>query len=222
MFLKAKQTGKRNVTYWNEDGSTEIRQGGNWTWRNHNPGNIGAGTWANRHGAIGKAGGFAVFPDYGTGRKAIFDLLLGPDFKSLSIWDAIPRYAPAEDKNNVKWYRRLVYKTTGLDLNRKIKELNKKELESLVDAIERAEGIFKPGKIVKSPAKDKISKVRKNKKGTIVSYYVEGIGWISKERAIQLTRSGKIDAAIAHSRAGNAYLKTRPDQVVENNLEGMG
>jgi hypothetical protein len=51
---------------------------------------------------------------------------------------------------------------------------------------------------------------------------VEDIGWISKERAIQMARLGKIDAVIAHSLAGNAYLKTRPDQVAENNLEGMG
>ena len=86
MFVKAKQTGKQSVTYWNEDGSSVTHRGGNWTWRNQNPGNIGAGAWANRHGAIGKAGGFAVFPDYAAGRSAIFDLLQGPDFKDLSYY----------------------------------------------------------------------------------------------------------------------------------------
>jgi len=112
---------------------------------------------------------------------------LGPDFAGLSIWDAIPRYAPTQDKNNVKWYRELVRKVTGLDLKRKIKDLNQKEMESLVDAIERAEGKFKPGQIIKTPAKKKISAIRKDKKGTITSYYVDGFGWLSKARAIWIS-----------------------------------
>jgi hypothetical protein len=222
MYLKAKQTGKQSVTYWSEDGSSVTRQGGNWTWRNQNPGNIGAGAWANRHGAIGKAGGFAVFPDYDTGRKAIFDLLRGPKLRDQSIWDAIGDYAPTLDKNDVKWYRRLIHDVTGLDLSRKIKDLTKQELEALVSVIERAEGKFKPGKIIKTQAKKKIPAVRKDKKGTITSYYVKGIGWLSKERAIQLTQLGKIDAVVSHSRSGNLYLKTRPDKTVANNLGGMG
>ena len=69
MFIRATQTAKRSVTYLSEDGSSETRVGGDWTWRNQNPGNLGAGAWANRHGAIGKAGGFAVFPGYDTGKK---------------------------------------------------------------------------------------------------------------------------------------------------------
>lgn len=134
MFIKATQTAKRSVTYLSEDGSSETRVGGDWTWRNQNPGNLGAGAWANRHGAIGKAGGFAVFPDYDIGKKAIFELLQGPDFSGLSICDAIPRYAPPSDHNNVKWYRQLVRKATGLDLKtRKINSLNQKELTSLVN-----------------------------------------------------------------------------------------
>lgn len=222
MFVRAKQTGKQRVTYFNSDGSSETRVGGNWTWRNQNPGNLGAGVWANRHGAIGKAGGFAIFPDYETGRTAIFDLLQGPDYRNQTIWDAIPHYAPASDNNNVKRYRKAVQQLTGLDMQRKIADLTKKELESLVNAIEQVEGKFKAGKITKASAKLKISAVQKDKKGTIVSYYVKELRWLSKVRAIQLTRLGKIDAVVAHSRSGNVYLKTRPDQTVENNLGRMG
>jgi hypothetical protein len=221
MFIRAKQTGKQSVTYWNEDGSNVTHYGGNWTWRNQNPGNIGAGAWANRHGAIGKAGGFAVFPSYEVGRVAIFDLLQGPDFREKAIWDAIPRYAPASE-NDVKWYRNLVKQVTGLDLQKKIRDLSKKELEALVGAIERAEGKFKPGKVIKTPAKKKISSVRKNKKGTIIGYFVDGLGWLSKPQAIRLARSGKLDAVVAHSRSGTLYLKTRHDHTVTNNLGNMG
>ena len=221
MFVKAKEAKDRSVTFWDENGSSVTHRGGNHTWRNQNPGNIGTGAWADRHGAIGRAGGFAVFPDYEIGRAAIFSRLKSPDFIDQTIWDAIPHYAPASE-NDVKWYRNLVHKVTGLDLKRKIKDLNNKEFTSFVDAIERAEGKFKRGKITKTPAKKKISSVRKNKKGTIVSYYVESLGWISKERAIELVRLEKIDAVVTHSRSGTAYLKTRPDQMVTNNLESMG
>ncbi|MGE4233498.1 MAG: DUF3892 domain-containing protein [Bacteriovoracia bacterium] len=219
MFVKAKQTGKRQVTYWNEDGSTVIHTGGNWTWRNQNPGNIGAGAWANRHGAIGQAGGFAVFPSYEIG--AILSLLKGPDYFNLSIWDAIPKYAPAKE-NDVAWYRRIVKQATRLDLKRKIKDLSQKELESLVNAIERAEGKFKPGKVTSDIQKKKITAVRKNKKGIIFKYYIEGLGWLSKKEAIQLTADGKIDAVIASSRSGSIYLRTRPDKDANKNLENLG
>lgn len=222
MFVKAKQTGKQRVTYWDEDGSVVTYVGGNWTWRNQNPGNIGGGSWATRHGAIGKAGGFAVFPAYEIGRVAIFDLLQGPNFKNETIWDAIARYAPTEDHNDVKRYRSFVGKVTGLDLTRKIKDLKKEELETLVNAIERFEGKFKPGKIIKTQKKKKISRIRKDKKGIIISYYIEGLGWLSKGRAIQLTKNGEIDAVLAHSSNGTIYLRTRPDRLSENNLGEMG
>lgn len=89
MFIKAKEISKKRVKYWNEDGTSLTYVGGNRTWRNQNPGNLGAGPWANRHGAIGKAGGFAVFPDYESGRAAIFDWWMTPDHRALSIWDAV-------------------------------------------------------------------------------------------------------------------------------------
>ena len=110
---------------------------------------------------------------------------------------------------------------TGLELKRKIKDLSKQELESLVNGIERAEGKFKPGKVIKNLARKKISAVRKNKKGTITSYYVQDLWWLSKERAIRLTKAGKLDAVIAHSRSGTPYLKTRPDRMVANNLGSL-
>jgi hypothetical protein len=223
MFTKAKELSKLKVKYWDSDGTTVIFQGGNRPWRNQNPGNLGAGRWTTEHGAIGRAGGFAVFPNYEVGRRAIFDLLRRADFYKLSIWDAIPKYAPAKE-NDVAWYRKLVHDVTKLDLSRKIKDLSPKELESLVNAIERAEGRFKPGKIIKEKpisSSLKITSVRKNKKGTIVNYYVAKYGWLQKSRAIELASQGKIDAVVATSRSGNLYLRTRPD-IAEENLEDMG
>ena len=221
MFVRAKETSKRSVTYWNDDGSSAIYRGGNRTWRNQNPGNTGAGAWATRHGAIGRAGGFAVFPDYETGRAAILARFESPDFRNQTIWDAIPHYAPATE-NNVKWYRRLVKTNTGFNMKRRITDLSKAELEKLVDAIEQAEGKFKPGKIVLTWLKKRISAIRRNEKGTIVGYYVKGLGWLSTQQAIHLAKIGKIDAVVAHSRNGTPYLRTRPDDTVANNLGVLG
>ena len=227
MFIGAKEISETKVRYISQDGSSVLFVGGNRTWRNQNPGNIGAGPWANRHGAIGAAGKpgkrfkFAVFPDYDTGRAAIVSLLLSPDYIGQTIWDAIPHYAHAGE-NDVAWYRRLIKQVTDLDLKRTIRSLSKKELALLVDAIERAEGKFKPGKIVKESVKKKITAVRKNKKGTIISYYIEELGWFPKQAAIKLASEGKVDAVITHSRSGNLYLKSRPDWRVDNNLGNLG
>lgn len=153
MFVRAKETGKTRVTYWNEDGTSVTYVGRNRTWRNQNPGDIGAGAWVNRHGAIGKAGKFAVFPNYEIGRAAVFSWWNAPDHRSLTIWDGIKVYAPANE-NDVNWYRGIVRQVSKLDLHRKAQDLNTGELERLVNAIERAEGKFKPGKIIHGSQKN--------------------------------------------------------------------
>ena len=225
MFIKAKANKKNgSVTYINDDGSTEARIGGQPAWRYQNPGNLKGklSDWAKRHGAIGSAGGFLVFPSYEVGKQAMVDLLSGPTYADLSIWDAIPKYSPKEDKNDVDQYRKLVAQKSGLDLKRTIRSLSKEEFMRMVNAMEKVESGYKPGKIVETKAKVKISKVRKDKKGTITDYFVAGMGWISKGRAIALVRAGKVDGVVARSRAGNLYVKTHRDRTVINNLENMG
>ena len=85
MFIRAKETGKLRVTYWREDGSSTTFVGGKRTWRNQNPGNIIAGQFANEHGAIGKAGGFAVFPTPDVGHRALIDLLHTQTYQRLTM-----------------------------------------------------------------------------------------------------------------------------------------
>ena len=83
-----------------------------------------------------------------------------------------------------------------------------------------------PGKIIEVPKKGfprkkKITGVGKNKKGTIISYYIEDIGWVSKDQGIDLATNGEVDAVIVISRAGNSFLRTRPDVKIIN-LEDLG
>ncbi len=226
MIIKAyKIKGKSQVVYEREDGSREIFIGGTPAWRNNNPGNIKAmGDFAKRHGSIGTADSFAIFPSYELGRQAIFALLKTKKYQAMTIWEAMKPYAPKEDGNDPDRYRALVRKFTGIDLSRKLSTLNDKELESLVNAIERVEG-SKPGRIIEQEAPKNnsltISAVRKNKKGTITAYYIETFGWLKKGEAIALASQGKIDAVVATSRSGNLYLRTRPSPSIEN-LEDMG
>jgi hypothetical protein len=225
-FIRIVEKNALRIVYFRADGSGAIFIGGKRTWRNQNPGNIGYGNGklAKELGAIGKAGGFAVFPDYETGRRAVFLVLAEPDFQERTLAKAIEVWAPSEDRNDTEQYKRQVHAWTELDLNRKVKSLSKGELEGFVKAIERMEG-WKAGKIIEFSApqtKKQITRIRKNKKGTIIAYYVDGMGWISKAQGVKFVRQGKIDAVIATSRKGSLFLRTRPGTPVEIQLDHLG
>ncbi|HBF35992.1 MAG TPA: hypothetical protein DDW50_01575 [Firmicutes bacterium] len=132
------------VTYSN-DITIEIRTGGSWSWRNNNPGNIEAGSFANKNGSIGQAGRFAVFPDYATGFNAIINNLSTPSYQNLTVYQAIERWAPPVE-NNSKAYANFISKTTSLSLNTPMNSLTKEQLHSVANAISIYEG-YKVGKI---------------------------------------------------------------------------
>jgi hypothetical protein len=91
LFVRIEEKNDLRIIYFREDGSSAIYVGGTRNWRNNNPGNIGYGNGnlAKKLGAIGKAGGFAVFPNYETGRKAIFSVLKKDDFQGRTVSKAI-------------------------------------------------------------------------------------------------------------------------------------
>jgi hypothetical protein len=130
-------------------------------------------------------------------------------------------YAP-EKENKTKKYIVFIRKKTGVKTNKKIKDFSKDEFEKLWRAIEQMEGWGKEGKITPYSLKAEITAVRKDKKGTIQSYQIEGYGWVLKDRAILLTAQGKVDAVIATSPRGNQFLRTRPNTTIVDNLENKG
>jgi hypothetical protein len=95
-YIKAEAYGEDSaaVVYIADDGKRLTRYGGSRAWRNNNPGNIRHTEFARRHGAIGSAGGFALFPDYLIGRNAISIMLKNEKYFDLSISATISRYAP--------------------------------------------------------------------------------------------------------------------------------
>lgn len=136
----------RDVVYTTANGRRVRRTGGTRAWRNLNPGNIRYSEFSRNAGAIGQAGGFAVFPDEETGTRAISSLLRGQSYNNLTIARAITRYAPPSENNTAAYHRR-IQQITGLNINRRISDLSDGELSRVVDAIRAIEG-WEAGRII--------------------------------------------------------------------------
>ena len=80
--------------------------------RNHNPGNIRAGYFANNHGAFGSDGAFAIFRTDQDGFNAMSELLEGW-YHGDTVQQALTRYAPPSE-NNTPRYVADVCEWTGL------------------------------------------------------------------------------------------------------------
>jgi hypothetical protein len=219
--VRARQGPKNTVIYTDDKSKEWIFSGGDRTWRNNNPGNLVPGSVSKRNGAIGIAGGFAVFPDYETGHNALLDCLR-TTYANADIPRLIRDYAPKHE-NKTELYARFLRRRTGVKDDRKVRDFTPDQFERLWKAIEDMEGKKNnTGKIAPFSAKRRITAVQKNKKGTITSYYIDGIGWVSKEEGINLATRGEVDAVVAISSAGNPFLRTRQDRDASNNLENMG
>jgi peptidoglycan hydrolase-like protein with peptidoglycan-binding domain len=127
----------RIITY--DDESQDIRTGGSRAWRNNNPGNIEAGTFANGEGAIGTDGRFAIFPDEETGAAAVVTLLRRPQYQTLTVAGAIARYAPPNE-NNTTAYQQIVVDEVGVPGTTQMNTLTNNQLDAVVRAIRRVEG----------------------------------------------------------------------------------
>ena len=136
----------KSVVYNHSRGGCVQRKGGTRAWRNNNPGCIRYSPWTRDMGAIGEAGGFAVFPDEETGRCAITELLKTNSYRNLTIARAVAKYAPPAE-NNTERYKRRLSQQTGLALNKRLRDLNSQQLERVADAIKDIEG-WKAGEII--------------------------------------------------------------------------
>lgn len=133
--LTATSGPNNSVIYIYPNGTRYQHSGGTRAWRNTNPGNIRGG-----YGAIGSAGGFAVYASESDGMQAIKTLLRSPSYNNLTIINAIKRYAPAADRNDPVRYANTISRQTGLNVNRTISSLSDTELQSVANVIRRVEG----------------------------------------------------------------------------------
>ncbi len=138
LAINASESGK-DVIYNMPDGSRIKRSGGTRAWRNSNPGNIRYSKFSQKVGAIGQAGGFAVFPDEATGMYAIEALLRTDSYNKLTVAGAISRYAPPSE-NDTAAYHRNIERLTGLSINKRMADLSASELTQVAKAIRQIEG----------------------------------------------------------------------------------
>ncbi len=128
-----------DVIYIYNNGTARIRRGGTRAWRNQNPGNIRLSDVARAAGAIGQAGGFAVFPNDSVGMAAIKTLLLSPGYRNRTIAGAVIKWAPPFENDTVS-YKSQIKRLTGLSTAIKITELTPEQLNCVADAIRTIEG----------------------------------------------------------------------------------
>lgn len=215
MFTRAFKGKGRSVIYVNGKDRL-VKTGGDPAWRNNNPGNLKPGPHSRIHGSIGTDGVFAIFPSYEKGTEAQIWLLKKQINQNKTVFDMVDSYAPKNDKNDPDQYRKNLRQITGLNLDRKIKDLSEKEFKQLIAAIQRIEGA-KPGTEERFRAKS-IVDIQVNEKNVIVAYLIEDLGWKSQAETIDLIEKGRIDAVIVKEK-GSTYIRTRPDGEISNNLE---
>ena len=129
----------RGLCYTFDNGNKLERCGGSIAWRNNNPGCLRYSEKSIKMGAIGKAFGFAVFPDEETGMRAIKILLQSDSYYTLTIEQAIHKYAPPFENNTEKYIRSLC-KNIKVSRYTKICDLNDEQLNQMVKMIRRIEG----------------------------------------------------------------------------------
>lgn len=126
-------------------------------------------------------------------------------------------YAP-EGENNVPRYTKFLQKQTGILDNKIVKNFTSIGFEKLWNAIEKMEG-WKEGEIKPINPEQTIIKVKKNKKGVIISYLIKDRGWVQKKVAVNLVKNNQIDAVIVKAKSGSFYLRSRPDKKIINNFD---
>ena len=194
------------VQYFDEQGNMTIRSGGTRAWRNNNPGNMVSNPYtmgAERSSkAIGKASGFAIYPDYKTGHQALIDMLSGKTWGAKTLRQASIDYTPDNPK-----HIDAIVEETGLDRTRKIRALNPLEFEKYWKAIEKIEkwGVGKEEFVPRWY----ITAVHM-KNGVIQEYCIQRDGanfWVLKEEAIALARELRLHATLVHGANGSFYLR---------------
>lgn len=140
-----KGSAKNNeVHYTQANGSVVVKKGGTAAWRNNNPGNLKVGVGnvklARQHGAIGiDAGGFAIFKSREDGLRAQVGLLKGKAYRSLTVAQAITKYAPPNE-NNTAAYIQFVAQQAGVSTSAKLSSLTDQQFNALVQAMHIKEG----------------------------------------------------------------------------------
>lgn len=145
-----------SITVETADGDKQQRIG-NANWRMNNPGNLRPTQWTMSQpgfvgvGDAGPSGQFAVFATKEYGLKAKENLLFGGQtpYATLSLRDAMYRYAPETDRNDTEAYIRSIVSAVGVPDTTMLSNFSPMQRSSMLAAIEKFEG-FAQGKVVQA------------------------------------------------------------------------
>jgi hypothetical protein len=136
--LSEVSTNKTCIAY-----SMDIKVGGSLAWRANNPGNLrSASTQIAK--VPGAGGEFAIFATMQDGTDAQKDLYLRK-YGDMTVSNAIAKLTPPSENNTPKYLEDL--KKQGVDINGTVKS----QIDKLVPAIQKNEGIVKGISVPRSP-----------------------------------------------------------------------
>src|SRR6185312_13608820 len=123
--------------------TTETRTGDH-PFRDNNPGDLKSGPFTAGQGAIGKDGSFAIFAASSAGGRALSSLLTGPAYSSLTVDQAIARFAPPSE-NDTSAYQGAVRSAAGVSGDTPLSALTGAQMQRVASAIADHEGFFGGG-----------------------------------------------------------------------------
>lgn len=213
-FIKAVGGMHHTVIYTDVDGRHFRFSGGTWAWRNHNPGNVRPGYYANLHNPIGATNNLAIFPDDQSGHAALLDLLM-EKYGNYSIHRMIYKFAPPSE-NPTKKYEKMIREKTGIHDDRPIVVFTKIQFKKLWEAIQQFEG-YQVGKIAEVYRISGVHILGKNR----YEYCLNEGEWISESECIQLAAKHKVELELCISKLDNTFLRTPPNSIFQKRLEDM-
>ncbi len=213
-FVKAVGGLKHSVIYTDADGRHYRFYGGTWAWRNHNPGNVRPGYYANLHNPIGATHHLAVFSDDQSGHAALLDLLR-EKYGNYSIHRMIYKFAPPSE-NPTKKYEKYLHETIGIWDNTPIKDFTAAQFVKLWEAIQHFEE-YTAGKIVEVYRISGVQIIGKNR----YQYCFNEGEWISEAECIQPAKKRKVELEVCISKLDNLFLRTPPNSPFQKRLEDI-
>lgn len=138
-FVQARKIADKTILYIDDQGREFLRESGSRSWRNNNPGNIRKGSLASTAGAIGDDGAFAIFPEYKFGFDAIVGLLRSSSYVSLTLQQAVFKYAPPNENDSAQYLAFLVAQT-GIAAATVLSILPVSEIRKIAKFIQVVEG----------------------------------------------------------------------------------
>lgn len=143
---KIVESGRFLTAYQFPDGKIVKLTGGSVSWQLHNPGRLAFNKHSSSFGAFAKVKGYAAFPTYEQGHKALESMLFDDPahgYRTLSIKDAIKKFN--ENDSDSAEYARIVGKALKLPLSTKLNELTEDQKRQFIDQIKTIEQ-FVPGR----------------------------------------------------------------------------